>query len=87
MPCLIDALRGMEAIYKMCRGHSTRECQLVSNDHDLPEGHEDEQARKTNKEEKSNQSANAWLNSIFLIPHVFSSCLLAHCEDVCTKPS
>lgn len=77
----------MEAIYKVCRGHSTRECQLVSNDHDLPEGHEDEQARKTNKEEKSNQSANAWLDNVFLILNVSSSRILAHREDVRTKPT
>jgi hypothetical protein len=77
----------MEAIYKVCRGHSTRECQLVSNDHDLPEGHEDEQARKTNKEEKSNQSANAWLDNVFLILNVPSSRILAHREDVRTKPT
>lgn len=87
MPCLVDALKGMEAIYKVCRGRATRECQPVSNDHDLPKGHEDEQARKANKEEKCHQSANAWLDNIFLVSNVPSGCFLAHCEDVRTKPS
>ena len=77
----------MEAIDKLCRGHATRVCQPVSNDHDLPEGHEDEHSRKTDEEEESDQPANAGLDNILSIPDIPSSCFLAHCENVCSKPS
>jgi len=77
----------MEAIDKLCRGHATRVCQPVSNDHDLPEWHEDEHSRETDEEEESDQPANAWLDNILPIPDIPSSCFLAHREDVRSKPT
>lgn len=77
----------MEAIDKVRRGHATRVCQPVSNDHDLSEWHEDEQTGKTDEEEESDQPANAWLDNILLIPDVLSRYTLAHREDIRPKPT
>lgn len=75
----------MEAIDEVRRCCAAGECQPVPNDHDLPEGHDDEHASKADKEEEGDHPGKAWLLNVILGIDIPYSCFLSHCKNICPK--